>query len=173
MSRSFSYVELGLTESKFGISYQARLGLELCEPTRKANKPVVVQKAIWNVSLKSQKFRDLAKALTGRPEVSGLDMQDLLNCPCEVTITHRETETGIYADIEIGRYRGSAKVPALMSDQVFLSLHHSDFNADVLEALPEKLRDKIKMGPTFKDLMLQRALADKPAADIIDDEIPF
>jgi hypothetical protein len=42
-------------------------------------------------------------------------------------------------------------------------------------SLPERLRDKIMMGRTYKDLMLQRTLGDKPdkpAADF-DDDIPF
>jgi len=61
----------------------------------------------------------------------------------------------------------------LMSTPLFFSLHPSDFDPDVLEALPERLRDRIKRGSTYQDLMLRRLLPDKPAAEIINDDFPF
>jgi hypothetical protein len=172
-ARIAAYIETGVAETRFGDSYQAKCTIELCEPTRKAGQPIIIFKTIFNQSMRSQKFRDFLKAVTNRAELSGFDLKDLVVCQCEVVVTHRESEAGIFADAEVSRYKGTAKLPPLMSDPVFFSLHPSDFDADVLEALPEKLRDKIKRGPTYKDLMLQRALADKPAADIIDDDIPF
>jgi hypothetical protein len=100
-----------------------------------------------------------------------MDLRELIGCPCEVAITHRETEGGLFADVEVTRYKGTAKLPPLVSEPIFFSLHHSDFNADVLEALPEKLRDKIKRGETYKDLMAQRALNELSTPDIISDDI--
>jgi hypothetical protein len=172
-ARCASYIEVGLTETKFGVSYQSKMAFELCEPTKKAGQPVLVFKTIFNVSMRSQNFRDIIKAITHRAELSGLDLRDLIDCPCEISITHKETESGVYADVEVSRYKGTAKLPPLVSVPLFFSLHPSDFNPDVLETLPEKLRDRIKRGDSYKDIMLARALADKPAAGIIDDEIPF
>jgi hypothetical protein len=136
-ARLAHYIELGLMETKFGASYQARAALELCEPTRKAGKPILVFKVIFNVSLRSQKFRDFVKAVTNRAELSGMDLQELIGCPCEAAITHKETEGGLFADVEVTRYKGTAKLPPLVSEPIFFSLHHSDFDADVLEALPK------------------------------------
>jgi hypothetical protein len=172
-ARCAHFIEIGLVETKFGVSYQAKMAFELCEQSRRADSPILVHMTVFNMSLRSQKFRDIIKALSGRPELSGFDLKDLIGCGCEVTVTHRETESGIFANVEVARYRGTNKLPPLMSEPIFLSLHPSDFDPDVLEALPEKLRDKIKRGGTYQDLMLRRAMADKPAADIISDDIPF
>jgi len=96
-----------------------------------------------------------------------------MNCPCEITVVHAESDSGVYANVEVSRYRGTQKLPPLMSDPVFFSLHRDDFSSDTLEALPGKLKDKIKNGETYKNLMAERALAELSTKDIIDDDIPF
>ena len=78
VARLVQRIDLGLMPTKFGVSHQARCAFELCEPTRKADKPVIVYKSIWNLSLRSPNFRDLIKAISNRAEISGMDLKELI-----------------------------------------------------------------------------------------------
>jgi hypothetical protein len=172
-ARLSSLIDVGLQPTKFGLSRQAKLAFELSGPTADAEKPVLAFKTIWNLSPRSDGFREIAKALTNRAELKGLDLRDLVGAPCMIEIVHVETDNGVYANVEVSRYKGVKKLPALVSDPVFFSLHPSDFDPDVLEGLHAKLKEKIKSSSTYKDLLAERELAKLETKDIIGESAPF
>jgi hypothetical protein len=171
-ARIAAFVDVGMQETQFGFSRQGKVTIELCGPTAKAGQPIVIYKTFFNLSLKSEKFRDFLKAATNRNN-SGFDLRDLIGTGCEATITHRETDRGVYADVEITSCKDATKLPPLVSDPVFFSLIDSDFDVGTLESLPDKLKKRIKDSETYKELMAQRELAKLSSKDIIDDDIPF
>lgn len=178
-----SWIDRGVQAGKFGSRRQAALRFELPDVETKNDEPCLVFATVFNLSLRSKNFREMAVALMGKDELKGTPLRDMLGKSCKVTIVHRESDGGqVYANIATYKaLKKGTKVMAHQSHLVFFSLDLADVPslADLktaVEALPDGERTRVQASETYKELLATlsntAAKKGKPAAEIIDDGFP-
>jgi len=178
-ARIVRIVELGTQPSdEWGDKFKIEISFELVDEAavfneEKGEQNFVVRKK-YNRSL--HKRSDLAKhitAITGNKFESGdeFEMDDLLNQPCQVEITH--SEDGQYANITgIMKAAKGMKVAKAESDLQSLYLDDS-FDSEIFETLPEYMQDMIADTDEYKELFPdEKPKSKKQKADDDEDEKP-
>jgi hypothetical protein len=178
-----SWIDRGFQQGKFGARRQAGSRFELVDAEKSGEGPLVVFHTVFNLSLKSKVFREMATALMGTSDLKGMPVKDMVGKACKVTIVHKETDDGqTFANIaSFKALKPGTAVKQAESDLVFFSLDPADI-ADLksletsLAALPESERTKIAASETYKELLVTlkhvKANKGKKAGDIIDDGFP-
>lgn len=149
-ARIVRFIELGSVETDYGKKFKCQVSFELVDETFENQDgeevPYVVHRT-YNRSL--TKRSDMGKDL----RAAGLDcdsddddyeveMDDLLNMPCMVEITH--TEDGQYANMtKVLKMKKGHKVAKCQTELASLYLTEDDFDQEVFDSLPEFLQDQI------------------------------
>lgn len=95
-------VDLGMVEGQFGPKHKCRIAWEIA-PVMEDDRRFTIQKS-YTVSLheKSNLFKDL-KSWRGRAftaqELAGFDLEKVLGAPCQLVVTHAESEGKTYANV--------------------------------------------------------------------------
>jgi hypothetical protein len=154
---------------------QHRLYLEVVLPHVPAwhGQPYRIRHPFWDARMSNPAFWDMSRAFMGGDHVRGRSLRELLGKGAMVTIEHREGERRTYANII-----GWAPLPAgtgvpKIGHLLYFSLDDDEFDPRVLHDLPQWERNEITSSATYTELMVRRRNAGKPAAELIDDEIPF
>ncbi len=175
-ARIVRIVELGTQPSdEWGDKFKIEISFELVDEAavfneEKGEQNFVVRKK-YNRSL--HKRSDLAKhitAITGNKFEAGdeFEMDDLLNQPCQVEITH--SEDGQYANITgIMKAAKGVKVAKAESDLQSLYLDDS-FDTEIFETLPEYMQDMIADTDEYKELFPDEKPKSKKSKKDDDDE---
>ena len=175
-ARIVRIVELGTQPSdEWGDKFKIEISFELVDESavfneEKGEQNFVVRKK-YNRSL--HKRSDLAKhitAITGNKFEAGdeFEMDDLLNQPCQVEITH--SEDGQYANITgIMKAAKGVKVAKAESELQSLYLDES-FDQDVFDTLPEYMQDMIADTDEYKELFPDEKPKSKKSKDEDDED---
>jgi hypothetical protein len=178
-----SWIDRGLQSEKFGERRQVASRFELPDVETENEEPCLVFHTIFNLSMRSKNFREMAVALMGTSDLHGSSVREMLGKFCKVTIIHRETDDGqTFANIaSFKALKPGTKPLQADSDLIFFSLDPADapdlksLQRD-FDALPESERTRIAASSTWKELLAVRqhtkAMKGKRAAKIIDDELP-
>src|ERR1700731_825374 len=92
-------VDRGIQQGKFAPKRQVGARFELVDAETDGGEPCLVFKTIFNLSLKSKGFREMAKALLAADDLTGIPLRDMLAKACKVTIVHEEKNDQVYANI--------------------------------------------------------------------------
>lgn len=178
-ARIVRIVELGTQPSdEWGDKFKIEISFELVDESavfneEKGEQNFVVRKK-YNRSL--HKRSDLAKhitAITGNKFEAGdeFEMDDLLNQPCQVEITH--SEDGQYANIT-GIMKAAKGMKVAKAESELQSLYLDDsFDTETFETLPEYMQDMISDTDEYKELFPdEKPKSKKKSKDEDDDEKP-
>jgi hypothetical protein len=179
-----SWIDRGVQSGKYGPSRQVGLKFELpLVETPDASAPCLLFTTVFNCSMRSKKFREMATAIMGKPDLHGASVREMIGKNVKLSVIHNEGDDGtVYANIATYRPVAPGAIPvSAESPCIFFSLDPADvdglkpFQKD-FEALPESERIKISASPTFQELLATlkhtQASKGKKAKDIIGDNIP-
>lgn len=153
-------IDLGSQDTNFGVKHQVMLMWELPEELMTDGRPFIVsQKYTWSMSEKAT----LRKHLESWRGVSfkesdfgegGFDIKNILGVGCLLNIINEENKN---TGKTYSKVTGVSKLPKSMTtgtpsnQTVYFSL--SRFDAQVLNELPEWMRNMIKSSPEYGQLM--------------------
>jgi hypothetical protein len=118
----------------------------------------------------------LGRTLTSAEAAGEFDDKSLLGSKCAVEVKHKDKEGRIYANIaNVARLAKGMKPPKSKTPLRFLLLDREEFDAEVLDSLPEWLKDKITSSPEYAEVLEPPPPPPpKPSIDEeLDDEVPF
>lgn len=175
-----SWIDRGLQPGKFGARRQVGLKFELPDIETDDGEPMLVFTTVFNLSLRSKSFREMATALMQASDLGNTDVRELVGKTCRITIVHNEGSDGqVFANI--ASYKACRGKATPMSELTFFSLDLLDtpdmatLKAHV-EALSESERGKVQASETYKELVATfkhvAANKGKPASEIIKDSLP-
>jgi hypothetical protein len=181
----FRIVDLGTQNNTFKgdtkTQHQLTLAWELANKVTKSGRPVVVAKTL-NLSMHEKAtFRSFVEAMMARALTKAdlygkdrLDIRSLLGKSCLITIQHAEAGDKVSARIIacVPLPEGMPR-PQATNSEVFLSLSPSLFDQETFDSLSSWTKEKIMASPEYAALTATATSAATPAAEIIDDEIPF
>jgi hypothetical protein len=169
-----SLVDLGDQESKFGTKRQARLKWVLPEVKDDKGEGFLVFQTIWNLSLRSQVFRDVVSALLPGENLKGRSLRELVGKAARLTIEHNDAGNQVYANVaSVKPLKAKAKAPVLDPGQLaYFSLDPDEFSEAAFNALSDRDREKVRVTDAYKTATFVAANKGKPAAAIIGDELP-
>jgi hypothetical protein len=177
-----SWIDRGLQQGRFGARRQVGLRLELPDIESESEEPVLVFHTIFNLSLRSKTFREMAVALMGTSDLAGSSVREMVGKGCKVTIVHKETDDGqTFANIASFKTLKPGTSVRADTPPIFFSLDPADvpdlksLQRD-FDALPETERNKVSASETWRELVATRTLTQnskgKRAAKIVKDTIP-
>jgi hypothetical protein len=164
--------------------HKVMISWELPDERMEDGKPFTVHQRYTFSSHEKAKLRQDLEAWRGAPfkdsdfGPGGFHLSKLLGVPCVITLVHETKGTSTYANIRsIGKMMKGQQVPPLTNSKLFFSLTPSEFSADMLESLPQKIKETIKKSPEYAELMkepvgdaAEEGHVREPA---LNDDIPF
>ena len=180
-----SWIDRGEQQGKFGARRQVGVRFELVDVETEFGEPSLLFLTVFNLSMRSKTFREMAVALLGTADLKGVPLQGMVGKACKVTVIHRETDDGqTFANIaSFKALKPGTKVKEPQTELTFFSLDPLDVKGlkafeTALAALPESERGKVIASDTYRELIatLKPGKAvkavKKTAADVIDDGFP-
>lgn len=169
------------TQRKILISWE--LPDELMPEGEHMGQPFTIgRRYTWSMSEKANLRHDLeswrGKAFT-EEDFAGptrFNAKNIIGKPCMLSVVHETKDTTTYANIKsVAAIPRGLPVPAPINPPVYFSLERELFDAAVLDAMSDKLKETIKGSPEYKELI--DATYHKPDGNgdprDLDDEIPF
>jgi len=153
-------IDLGTQKNanpEWGDKRKVLLGFELVDVQDEEHTALVSKQYTFSDSQKGNLMKDLKKWLNIKS--GDLDMDDCLGKQALVSIEHKETDRGTFANISnISSVPKGTKMrkPQSVTRSLYLD---ETFDADVYEELPEWIRLKIATSPEYEEVA-----APKPAA---------
>ena len=169
------------TQRKVMISWE--LPGELMTEGEKAGQPFAISRRYtWSMSDKATLRHDL-EAWRGRAfteaDFSGpnrFNAKNIIGKPCLLTIVHDTRENNTYANIKgVTALPKGMPVPEPVNPPMYFSLEKEFFDAAVLEALSDKLKETIKGSPEYHELMdvnYRKPQSDSGDPRDLDDDFP-
>ncbi len=179
------FIDMGTQETMYGNKRQIRIRWELPTELMGDGRPFTIsQTYTWSMSDKSRLRGDLESWRGLKFQKSdfgkgGFDTRKLVGVPCLLTIIHTTKGTDTYANISsISPIPKGMEKPGRASNPlVYFALDEDGFSKDTLEAMPEKMKFKIKESPEYNHLIhgtpLDEDQGNQSAPDMDMDEVPF
>ncbi len=160
VARCCSIVDLGSQphlNKKTGEEWMQRdvmLVWELPHEQMSDGKPFTARTTLKQSLHEASKLRGLLESWRGKKfdadSLSAFDPKKLLGTTCRITLV----EAGQYVNVASVSPLGKGdKCPDAINKPLFFSLDESEFSPSVLAELSEKLQEKIKASPEYKQLM--------------------
>lgn len=151
----YQVVDLGTQKTDYQgdvkISHKVRFTWELCDELMEDGRPFVVSK---RYTLSAHEKAILAidiKSWTGVAP-NGINIETLLGKACNVNVVHEQGKDGLYARVaSLAPLKKGEKQPKQYNANLMFDLE--DFNAAAFEALPEFIREQIKLSPEYAEIM--------------------
>lgn len=128
-----------------------QIGWELSDELMSDGRPFAISRDYKNNNFsKSTIMKDLTAWFGKLPE--GFKLEQALAKPCNITIAHNPSQDGsrMYANITaITPLKKGEKAPAMVNKIVYFDL--GAFDQSVFDALPEWMREKIKLSPEYHE----------------------
>jgi hypothetical protein len=137
-------IDFGEQPGKWGEKRQARLKWVLPEVLDDKGDGFVVYHTVWNLSLRSEAFRDIVSALLPGENLQGRSLKELVGKAAKLTIEHNDTRNQVYANVvSVKPLKPGTKAPALDPAKLtYFSLDHDEFSEAAFNALSERDRGK-------------------------------
>lgn len=105
----------------------------------------------------------------------GFKIESLLGVPCLLTVIHNDSSGNVYANVNsVARVPKGMEVPELTNDRVLFSLEPGEYDLQVFDALPDRLKDTIRSSPEYVEIVSGGGTnTGAPDGGDFDDEIPF
>ena len=149
-------IDLGTQDSgEYGPKHRMQIAYELVdEKTSEGVAMVVYRQYTFTSSPKGSLMKDLRAAFGIKD--TDIEMDDLLGKACMVTVEHKETDAGTFANVvAVGMLPKGVKAKKATEELKSLYLDDS-FDAETFDSLPDFLRDKIAGSPEYEALMTPR-----------------
>ena len=169
-----AFIDLGDQQSKFGVKRQARIRWVLPETKNEKGEPFVIFQTIWNLSMRSEAFRDIVSALLPDESLKGRSLRELVGKAARLAVEHNDDSGQIYANVvSVKPLKPGTSAPVLEpSKLVYFSLDPAEFDRADFDTLSERDREKIQVTDAYKTATFVVANKGKPAQAVIDDGIP-
>lgn len=164
--------------------HKIMLSWELPDERMEDGKPFTVHQRYTFSSHEKAKLRQDLEAWRGAPfkdsdfGPGGFHLSKLLGVPCILTLVHETKNNSTYANIRgIGKIMKGQQTPPLTNVKLFFSLTPGEFDANMLETLPQRIQETIKKSPEYNELMkepvsdAQEEVSGREPA--LNDDIPF
>lgn len=159
-----------------------RIRWELADEFMDDGKPFTISKRYtWSMGDRANLRKDL-ESWRGKPfeksdfGPSGFDTRKLLGVPCLLTIVHKDSQNGIFANISAisPLPKGMEKPGGHNNELSYVALEKGRFSQDDFDLLHEKTKEQIRLSPEYQEVVEGKTPAvEQPHGEQIDDEIPF
>jgi len=154
-------IDLGTQDGgEYGPKHKIQLAYELVdEKTTDGKAMVAYRQYTFSASAKGNLMKDI-RAAWGIKD-SDVEMDELLGKACMVTIEHKETDNGTFANItNVGMLPKGVK--PRKATEPLRSLYLDDsFDQEVYDALPDFLKEKIAGSPEYAAVMSPKLKKEK------------
>lgn len=152
----YGLIDLGTQTEQFGTKaprnvHKVRVVWELPNERTADNKPMSIG-TFYSVSLHEKStMRKHLEAWRGRPftdeEMAGFKLVNIVGKPCMIVVVHKPRDGGGVSDsiASVSMPMKGLTIPPLENKQLVLDLDH--FDKAVYNALPDFLKNKIKVSP--------------------------
>lgn len=170
----------GETQNKHKIMIMFELPETEMQEGDNAGKPFAVALFVTLSLDKKSKLRPLLVGWRGRDfteeEAATFDILKLLDKPVLINVIHNEYEGSVYANISSLMPLKPDQCPPRVNELVSFNL--SEFDQEVFDSLSEKMQDKIKQSPEYKEYVNPVPMTSDEVADTFgeqedNEEIPF
>ncbi len=145
----------------------------------KAGQPMMIQQTYtWSMHEKAT-LRKTLEAWRGAKftdrQIEEFDVKNLIGQPCLLSVIHADKGDKIYANVGgITKPPKGMMFPSMVNKPIYLALTPDEFDRQVFEKLPDRLKDKIKDSPEYNRLVSgPRDSAPSNYERVLEDEIPF
>lgn len=160
VARLVSIIYIGTLQSQFGEAYKVRFTWELPNELHKfkegeAEKPFVVSKKFTLSMHEKATLRKFSTGIVGRKmsdeEATVYDIDDMLGRESLITITHTESDKGVFADVESANPLPKGMVcPSAVNKLQLLS--YEKWDEELFQSLPKFIQEEISKTPEFVSL---------------------
>jgi hypothetical protein len=187
MAICYRVIDLGTQQTEYQgqtkHQHKVQLSWELPDERMEDGKPFTVHQRYTFSSHEKSNLRQDLEAWRGVPfkdtdfGPGGFHLSKLLGVPCVLTLVHETKNGSTYANIRgIGKMMKGQQVPPLHNVKLFFSLTAGEFDANMLETLPQKIKETIKKSPEYMELMkepVSDARENANGREALSDDIPF
>lgn len=187
VARCYKMIQIGtVKETINGVDkmlHKVRIGWELPTELRvfkeeTGEQPLIIDKEYTLSMSEKSNLRQMLKSWRGKDfteeEAKAFDITVLLGKPCLINIIHKPSKTDPsrhYEEISgiTTIVKGMSVPPAINPTEV---LSFDSFNHELLESLPDFIKDKVKSSEEYKEMMSNaKEIPDANRGD--DDDLPF
>ena len=149
-------IDLGTQDSgDYGPRHKLQIAYELVdEKTTEGLAMVVYRQYTFTSSPKGSLMKDLRSAFGIKD--TDIEMDDLLGKACMVTVEHKETDAGTFANVvAVGMLPKGTKAKKASEELKSLYLDET-FDSEIFDSLPDFLREKIASSEEYEAVMLPK-----------------
>jgi hypothetical protein len=158
-ARCIQVIDLGTQESKFGAKHKVQLAFELVDESEIFNEDkgeenfVLYRTYSMSLAQKASLTRDISSWLNKKfGKNDEFDLDELLNAPCQVQVSHNEVDGETYANISsIMAPKKGEKVSKAENDIFSVYLVEGEFDQESFDKLPNFIKEKISDTEEFKE----------------------
>lgn len=185
-ARCYRVIDLGTQEVEWSgqtkLQRKILLSWELPTELMEDDKPFTVHQRYTFSSSDKSHFRNHLESWRGKRfedkdfGPGGFKVESLLGVGCLLNVVHTHKNGSTYANVQaVARVPKGMEVPPLVNDKVLFSLEPDEYSVEVFDALPDRLKDTIRMSPEYSRIVNGTPNEDvgAPPKGDFDDSIPF